>query len=85
MVTKIGTEKDAGKRIRQRQGHKIREARKLRQLTSSQLAALIGVTESAVIHWENGRFSPRQPMQVKIAKALDVPWSFLFGLDGEAA
>lgn len=85
MVIKVGREPDAGKRIRQRQGAKIRQARKLQQLTARALADKLNVTEGAVIHWETGRYSPRQAMQLEIARALDVPWSFIFGLDGEAA
>lgn len=81
----MGTEKDPAKRIRTRQGEKIRQARKIRKLTARQLAELVGVTEGAVIHWETGRFSPRQAMQVRIAHELEVPWSFLFALDGEVA
>ena len=85
MVIKVGTEKDPGKRLRERQGKKIREARHIRKMSASALAEAVGVTESAVIHWETGRFTPRQQMQIKIARALDVPWSFLFALDGEVA
>lgn len=71
--------------IRQRQGAKIRDFRKLRQLSQQQLADAVGVTKAAVSEWENGKSAPRQHYQVGIARALGAPWSALFGLDGEAA
>lgn len=85
MVTQIGTEKDPAKRIRQRQGRAIRQVREMRGLTLEELARAVGVTDGALSHWETGRHSPRQHHQAAIARALDVPWSTLFGLDGEAA
>lgn len=81
MVVKMGSEKDLRKRIRLSQGGKIRQARKLRDLTARQLGDLVGVTEGAVLQWERGRTTPRQHHQALLAKKLDVPWSFLFGLD----
>ena len=83
-VIKFGTEPDPAKRIRLRQGSAIRTVRKMRGLTPQELAELVAVTPSAVSQWELGTYTPRQSVQVKIAKALDVPWSMLFGLD-EAA
>lgn len=85
MVTQIGTEKDPAKRIRQRQGKAIRQVRQMRGMTIEELASVVGVTDGAISQWETGRFSPRQHHQVAVAKALDVPWSTLFGLDGEVA
>lgn len=70
--------------IRQRQGAKLRDFRKLRDLTQAQVAGAVGVTKAAVSDWETGGSSPRQHHQVAIAKALNAPWSALFGLDGEA-
>lgn len=85
MVIQFGRETDPGKRIRKRQGARIREARRLRQLSAKDLAERVGVTEGAVTHWETGRYSPRQQHQVAVSQALEVPWSFLFALDGEVA
>lgn len=84
-VRKIGTEPDALKRIRQRQGKAIRQVREMRGLSMEELAQIVGVTDGAISQWETGRFSPRQHHQVAVARALDVPWSTLFGLDGEVA
>lgn len=85
MLTTLGTDPDPGRRIRTRQGNAIRSTRKLRGLKVDELAESIGVSAGAIRHWETGRFSPKQAHQVAIARALDVPWVVLFGLDGEAA
>lgn len=86
MVIKVGIEPDLARRIRQRQGELIRKVRRdLRGMSIDELAKATGKTPGAVSQWENGTFTPRQDIQVLIAKALDVPWSTLFGLDGESA
>lgn len=85
MVIQLGTEPDLRKRVLQRQGSLIRKTRKLRGLTIAEFAALLSVTDGAVSQWETGRFGPRPQMQIKIARALDVPHSMLFGLDAESA
>jgi transcriptional regulator with XRE-family HTH domain len=82
MVT--GTNTDAGVAIRARQGTKIRRFRTLHALSQQALADKVGVTKAAVSDWERGNSTPRQHHQVALAKALDAPWSALFGLEGEA-
>lgn len=72
-------------RIRTAQGGKIRQFRTFQGLTQHALAELVGVTKAAVSDWERGVTTPRQHHQVSIAAALNMPWSALFGLDGEAA
>jgi transcriptional regulator with XRE-family HTH domain len=84
MVIRVGHESDAAKRIRLRQGETMRKVRTMRGMSIHELAEAVGVTDGAVSQWETGRFSPRSAMQVRIAKALDVPWSMLFALDAEA-
>ena len=84
-VLRLGHEPDPAKRIRQRQGERIRKTRQLRQMSPAELATHVGVHESSISHWEMGRFAPRQHHQILIAKALDVPHSMLFGLDAEVA
>lgn len=78
--------------IRLRQGGEIRKFRKFtrigddhHEMSQAELAATIGVTKAAVSDWERGNSSPRPHLQVEIAKALNVPWSSIFGLDREAA
>lgn len=85
MVVKFGTEADPARRLRLRQGAAIRTVRKMRGMTPSELADKIKKTQSAISQWERGVYTPRQSVQVDIAKALDVPWSMLFGLDDVAA
>lgn len=71
--------------IRERQGRKIRDFRKFRNLSQAGLAGPLGVTKAAVSEWESGKSTPRPHLQVTIAKTLGVPWSSIFGLDGETA
>lgn len=71
--------------IRRRQGDRIRQFREFRELTQQHIANELGVTKAAVSSWECGTSTPRQAHQVALAKALNSPWSALFGLDGEAA
>lgn len=85
MVLRMGQEPDPSKRIRERQGDLIRKTRTLRALTMAELATIVGVTEGAISQWETGRYAPRQHHQVALARALDVPWSMIFGLDAESA
>lgn len=85
MLRQFGTEKDPAKRIRQRQGRAIRQVREMRGISITELADSVGVTPGAISQWETGRFSPRQHHQAAVASALDVPWSTIFGLDGEVA
>jgi transcriptional regulator with XRE-family HTH domain len=85
MVIQIGHEPDPAKRIRQRQGATIRKIRKMRGLSIQALAEGVDVSPGAVSQWETGRYTPRQDVQVRIAKTLDVPWSMVFGLDADSA
>jgi len=90
MVITVGHESDPARRLRQRQGAQIRQVRHFRNLTLRQLAERmsqqegISVTSAAVSEWERGVSTPRQHMQVALCKALDTPWSPIFGLDAEA-
>lgn len=77
--------KARGEKIRRRQGAKIRETRKLRNLSQTALAEACDVSKAAVSGWERGEASPIPVHQVRIAQALGVPWFVLFNLDGEAA
>lgn len=84
MVITFGTEADPAKRLRLRQGAAIRTVRKMRGLSPAELAEKLSKTPSAISQWELGTYTPRQSVQVQIAKVLDVPWSMLFGLDDAA-
>lgn len=84
-VVVLDRAKTPAQAIREKQGKKIRDFRQFREQSQAVLAESIGVTKAAVSDWENGNSSPRQHLQVAIAKQLGVPWSSIFGLDGEVA
>lgn len=48
----------------------IRFMRKLRKITQMELAAMVGVTQSAVCQWETGAVKPTQENLIAIANAL---------------
>ncbi|WP_198470423.1 LexA family protein [Acetomicrobium sp. S15 = DSM 107314] len=51
-------------------GDEIRKARKAKNLTQSELAAIIGVSRSAIYDWERGKYSPTGERAIKLANAL---------------
>ncbi len=83
MVHTFGEESDPARRIRVKQGQRIRQYRKLRDMTQKQLAQAFNppLTEATISQWENGHTTPRQHIQVELARILDCPWNILFGLD----
>lgn len=91
MVLTVGHDPNPAARLRRRQGARIRELRTLRGHTLRALADAmcaqegITITSAAISEWERGVSTPRQHLQVALARALDVPHSTLFGLDGELA
>lgn len=54
-------------------GQKIRDARKIKGLTQTQLAQQLGVTQGAVRQWEAGATSPSAGKLAKVASLLDLP------------
>lgn len=85
MVLMAAAPKSLDDVIRANQGRKIRQFRKLHDLSQAGLGAKVNVSAAAVSEWERGLSSPRPHLQVLIAKALQAPWSVLFGLDSESA
>lgn len=85
MVRQLGIDPDLARRLRTRQGKTIRQLRKMRGLSVAEFAEAVKVTPGAVSQWETGRYMPRAEVQVRIANALDVPWSTVFNADGEVA
>ena len=51
----------------------IREMRVAKELTQDQLAAAVGVTQGAVVQWENGTTAPRFRTLPRLAEVLGVP------------
>lgn len=59
--------------------YNIRVKRRALGLTMKQLAALVGVTEAAISHYETGRREPDPDMLGRIANALGVTVDYLLG------
>jgi len=60
-------------------GERLKEIRKKLGITQGELASLIGVSETTVWNWENGRREPRSTEINKLAKVLGVSVSYLLG------
>lgn len=66
-------------------GERVRVAREAAGISQKSLADKIGVSEYTIIRLEKGRRSAKSDELEKIATALDVPLSYLVGIDdGEA-
>jgi transcriptional regulator with XRE-family HTH domain len=61
---------------------RLRDARLARGLTLEQLAHLAGITGAAVSYIENGKTVPRADTIERLARALNVPRSWLAFGDG---
>lgn len=59
--------------------HRLREARKLRELNQAQLAQLSGLLTSAVSHFETGARKPSFDNLKRLADALKVTTDYLLG------
>lgn len=66
-VTTISTPEQA---LRKEWGNNIRQGRKLLGLTQHELAAKLGVYQSALSRWEDGSVRPTDEHKVAIANAL---------------
>lgn len=60
----------------------IRACRKRANLTSIQLAEMIGVRQGTISAWETGAKDPRIPKLVQLARVLDCTTDELLGLSG---
>lgn len=60
---------------------RIREYRKRMGLTMKELGAMVGVSESCVGLWENGRRKPSYEKMLKVAEILDCGIADLLGAD----
>ena len=59
-------------------GKRIKEARGHLGLTQSELAALVGVTSSAVTNYEKDTSHPKEPVLYKLLEVLKVDANYLF-------
>ena len=58
-------------------GENIRRYRKAHGLSAARLGEMVGLTESAILHYERGIRTPGNEQQEKIARALDVSLGML--------
>lgn len=61
--------------------YRIHEFRKLRGLTQKELSSMIGITQGALGHLENGSRIPKVDTLTKIARALDISPAIFFMTD----
>ena len=61
-------------------GENIKKARIDAGLSQKQLGERLGITAQSVAQWETGRREPKYQSIVKIADALNVPVSLLYGI-----
>lgn len=64
-------------------GRKIKEARKAKNWTQTQLAAAMFTTHQSVQRWERGDIQPKETTILRACEALDVDPNFLFGYSSE--
>lgn len=50
---------------------KIKKYRNLSKLTQKDLANIVGVSQSAIAHWESGKILPRTETILKLSKIFD--------------
>ncbi len=62
-------------------GDRIKELRKEKNFSQSQLARRIGVSQKAVDYWELGTNEPKASYIVKLAELFEVSADFLLGID----
>lgn len=61
-------------------GENIKKVRVDAGLTQKQLGERLGITSQSIAQWETGRREPKYQSMVKIADALNVPVSSLYGI-----
>lgn len=60
---------------------RLREARKKKNITLKRLGELVGLSESAISQYENGKRQPDNDTLIKFANCLDVSTDYLLGRD----
>lgn len=66
-------------------GEKIKELRKKKGLSQSELAELVGVTRQALSGWENGAYLPDYSSIVLLCKVLETDVNTLYGMQSPRA
>lgn len=60
-------------------GYRLRDLRVEKELTGSQLAAMVGTSKGTVAHWEAGDYYPNNDKMVLLADSLGVTIDYLMG------
>lgn len=66
-------------------GEKIKELRKKKGLSQSELAELVGVSRQALSGWENGAYLPDYSSIVLLCKVLETDANTLYGMQSSRA
>ena len=62
---------------------RLKELRKEKGYTQTQLAKKINCSQAQIVYWENGQNEPTATFIVKIAKIFNVSISYLLGIENE--
>ena len=62
-------------------GERIKELRKSKKIPQSELGKFIGVSQTTVTAWENGRAEPSSSYVAKLATFFNVSTDYLLGRD----
>jgi putative transcriptional regulator len=61
---------------------RLRVARAERNVSQTELARLVGVSRQTISSIETGQYCPSTVLALRLAQALDVPFTELFWLEG---
>jgi putative transcriptional regulator len=61
--------------------NRLRDLRAQRELTQEALAQAVGVTRQTIIAIEKEKYVPSVKLALELARALDVPFDQVFGLE----
>lgn len=64
-------------------GERIKELRKSKKMSQSELGKFIGVSQTTVTAWENGRAEPSSSYVAKLATFFNVSTDYLLGRDSK--
>ena len=62
-------------------GERIKELRKSKKMSQSELGKFIGVSQTTVTAWENGRAEPSSSYVAKLATFFNISTDYLLGRD----
>lgn len=61
--------------------YRIRDLRRLKNMTMTEFGKAVGVAKTTVSNWETGRNFPSQDTLIKIANVFEITTDFLLGKD----